>query len=127
MKKLLIAVLCIGSSVLSARAQKPILPDFHADPSARVFNGKLYIYPTHDLPNMVHSDEVDWHVFSSDDMTKWTDYGVIFKLEDTTWAKKEAWAPDCIERQVCVEPLFYNEDGTIKPVRMKIPGAVLKK
>ena len=26
----------------------PILPDFYADPSARVFDGKLYIYPSHD-------------------------------------------------------------------------------
>ena len=30
-------------------AQKQILPDFYADPSARVFNGKVWIYPLHDI------------------------------------------------------------------------------
>lgn len=98
MHKLLLASLLIFSSIIPALAQKPILKDFQADPSARVFNGKLYIYPTHDLPNMQHWDEVDWHVFSTDDMAKWEDHGVIFSLEDLTWADKEAWAPDCIER-----------------------------
>src|ERR1700722_11646354 len=91
--KLLLVMLAIGFSVMPAWAQKPILPDFQADPSARVFGGKLYIYPTHDLPGMQHWDEVDWHVFSTDDMVKWTDHGVIFSLKDITWANKEAGAP----------------------------------
>ena len=41
---------------------------------------------------------VDWHVFSTDDLTTWTDHGEIFSLEDIAWADKDAWAPDCIER-----------------------------
>jgi hypothetical protein len=41
---------------------------------------------------------VDWHVFSSDDLKTWTDHGVAFGLKDISWAKEEAWAPDCIER-----------------------------
>lgn len=98
MKKIFLVVLAISCGVMSAWAQKPILPDFHADPSARVFDGKLYVYPTHDLPNMKHWDEVDWHVFSTEDLTKWTDHGVVFSLKEITWATNEAWAPDCIER-----------------------------
>jgi hypothetical protein len=32
-------------------AQNPIIQNqFTADPSARVFNGKVYLYPSHDLP-----------------------------------------------------------------------------
>lgn len=81
-----------------ASAQVAGISDFHADPSARVFNGRLYIYPTHDLPNMTGWDEVDWHVFSTDDRVHYTDHGVILSLEDISWANKEAWAPDCIER-----------------------------
>ncbi len=82
-----------------AQARQPILPDFHADPSARVFDGKLYIYPSHDAPGARNwKDMVDWHVFSTDDMVTWTDHGVIFSLEDISWADTEAWAPDCIER-----------------------------
>ncbi len=77
----------------------PIFPDFHSDPSARVFGGKLYVYPSHDAVGARDwTKMVDWHVFSTDDMTTWTDHGVIFSLKDISWADKEAWAPDCIER-----------------------------
>jgi len=51
----------------------------------------------HDLAGMKH-----WRgglaCLSTDDMTKWEDHGVHISLEDITWATKEAWAPDCIER-----------------------------
>ncbi len=79
-------------------AQKPILPDFQADPSARVFGDTLWIYPSHDIAGSHGWDMVDWHCFSSTDLTNWTDHGVIFGLKDLTWASKYAWAPDCINR-----------------------------
>ena len=48
---------------------------FMADPSAKIFNGKLYIYPSHDrdtgIPendNGDHFDMQDYHVFSMDDV-----------------------------------------------------------
>ncbi len=81
-----------------ALAQHQILPDFQADPSARVFNGRLYIYPSHDIAGNKDWEMFDWHVFSTDDMIHWKDHGVIFSLKDITWAKIHAWAPDCIER-----------------------------
>ncbi|MBC7785621.1 MAG: family 43 glycosylhydrolase [Burkholderiales bacterium] len=93
----LATLLCLGTSAVQAQIQ--ILPDFQADPTARVFNGKLYIYPSHDLAgNRGWDNMYDWHVFSTDDMTKWTDHGVIFGIKDIAWANKQAWAPDCIER-----------------------------
>jgi Glycosyl hydrolases family 43 len=75
-----------------------ILPDFEADPSARVFHGRLYVYPSHDIAGSKGWDMIDWHVFSTDDMVHWKDHGVIFSLKDIRWADKHAWAPDCIER-----------------------------
>lgn len=94
---LLVALSWISISFTS-QAQ-PILPDFHADPSARVFDGKLFIYPSHDAPGARNwKGMVDWHVFSTEDMVTWTDHGVAFGLEDISWADTEAWAPDCIER-----------------------------
>lgn len=94
----LLAACNLACFPLFACAQQPILPNFHADPSARVFGNKLYVYPTHDLPNMTNWCEVDWHVFSTEDMKNFTDHGVAFSLGDIKWAKNEAWAPDCIER-----------------------------
>jgi hypothetical protein len=41
-----------------------ILPDFEADPSARVFHERLYVYPSHDIVGSKDWDMIDWHVFS---------------------------------------------------------------
>jgi beta-xylosidase len=90
--------LLVSVFALCTFGQRQILPDFQADPSARVFHGRLYVYPSHDIAGSKYWDMVDWHVFSTSDMKHWKDHGVIFGLNDLTWAKKYAWAPDCIER-----------------------------
>lgn len=78
---------------------------FTADPTARVFDGKLYMYPSHDIPSLITNNGQPWftmadyHVFSSEDLTVWTDHGVILKQEDVPWGNPEAfsmWAPDCV-------------------------------
>ena len=83
---ILLSVVLLLAPVLTV-AQHQILPDFQADPSARVFNGRLYIYPSHDLAGNKDWEMFDWHVFSTDDMVHWKDHGVIFSLKDITWAK----------------------------------------
>ncbi len=80
-------------------AQNPFVTHMYtADPSARVFNDTLYVYPSHDEDTASWFFMHDWHVFSTTDMENWTDHGVAFSLEDLSWAEKMAWAPDCIER-----------------------------
>ncbi len=96
MKNLLFFYLLLA--VLKLAAQKPVLPDFHADPSARVFDDTLWIYPSHDIAGSTDWVMVDWHCFSSTNLVNWTDHGVIFGVDNLTWASKNAWAPDCIER-----------------------------
>ena len=83
---------------LNITAQKPILPDFNADPSARVFGDTMWIYPSHDIAGSTYWDMLEWHCFSSTDLKNWDDHGVIFSVNDITWADKYAWAPDCIRR-----------------------------
>lgn len=79
--------------------QNPLIRHiFSADPSARVFNGRLYVYTSHDNANANYFDMTDWHVFSTDDMIHWTDHGAFFSLKDISWADTMAWAPDCVER-----------------------------
>jgi arabinoxylan arabinofuranohydrolase len=77
---------------------RQILPDFEADPSARVWGDELWIYPSHDVAGSKYWDMVDWHAFSSTDLIHWTDHGTVFQLSDLTWANRYAWAPDCIHR-----------------------------
>lgn len=89
-------------------AQNPlIMNQFTADPSARVFNGKIYLYPSHDILATPGHGRAGWfcmqdyHVFSSSNLTEWTDHGVIISQNKVPWADSAAysmWAPDCIER-----------------------------
>lgn len=72
---------------------------YTADPSARVFNDILYIYPSHDRDSSKWFDMEDYYVYSTTDMKAFKDEGLIFEpLKQTTWAKKYCWAPDCIEK-----------------------------
>jgi arabinoxylan arabinofuranohydrolase len=86
----------IGSTCF---AQHPFITHMYtADPSARVFNDTLYVYPSHDEDTATRFSMQDWHVFSTTDMQNWTDHGVAFSLNDISWAESDAWAPDCIKR-----------------------------
>lgn len=84
---------------------------YTADPSARVFEGKLYIYPSHDRdtgrPDNDLGDQydmADYHVFSMDDVPgEVTDHGVALALEDVPWAAKQLWAPDA----ACRDGRYY--------------------
>ena len=74
---------------------------FTADPSARVFGDRLYVYTSHDEDTAdvnQHFLMNNWHVFSTSDMINWTGHGEIFSLNDISWTKKQAWAPDCVQR-----------------------------
>ena len=95
--------------VTSLSAQNPIVRNqFSADPTARVFNGKVYVFPSHDIlapPNKNLRKDwfcmADYHVFSSENLTDWTDHGVIVSQNKVAWVDSTSysmWAPDCIER-----------------------------
>lgn len=72
---------------------------YSADPSARVFRDTLYIYPSHDPDEAQWWDMEDYYVYSTTDMRTFKDEGVVFEpLKQTTWAKRYAWAPDCVEK-----------------------------
>lgn len=89
-------------------AQNPIIrTQYSADPTARVFNGKLYLYPSHDILAEEGRGRAGWfcmadyHVFSSEDLTHWADHGVIVSQDLVPWVRRGSysmWAPDCICR-----------------------------
>jgi len=99
--------LCCSVALL---AQNPFITDqFSADPTARVFEGKMYVYPSHDIPAPADKPHLrqdwfcmaDYHVFSSENLTEWTDHGMIVSQETAPWVKDESytmWAPDCMFR-----------------------------
>lgn len=80
-----------------------LVPDlFMADPSAHVFNGKLYIYPSHDVESGIaendngdHFDMRDYHVYSLDSIdAEAVDHGVILAVTDIPWAGRQLWDSD---------------------------------
>ena len=107
-----------------ALAQNPVIRDqFTADPSARVFEGRVYVYPSHDIPAPDDYPRKDWfcmadyHVFSSENLVDWTDHGVILSQETVEWVKPKSysmWAPDCIFKDgkyYFYFPAVSNEEG----------------
>ena len=97
----------IMASIVSAEAQNPIIrTQFSADPTARLFNGKIYLYPSHDIKPPVGQRQdwfcmEDYHVFSSENLIDWTDHGMIVTQNKVPWVRPDSysmWAPDCICR-----------------------------
>jgi hypothetical protein len=110
-------MIVIASAALSAwQARKidpsqfltqPLIPGIYtADPSAHVFNGRLFIYPSHDIDAGVPADDLgshfamrDYHVFSMDSVgAPVTDHGVVLDIKDVPWAGRQMWAPDAAEK-----------------------------
>ncbi|MFB9142568.1 glycoside hydrolase family 43 protein [Vibrio artabrorum] len=79
---------------------------YTADPSAHVFDGKIYIYPSHDIETAEPLDDDgshfamrDYHVFSLEQpYSIVTDHGVALDVTDVKWAEKQMWAPDAAEK-----------------------------
>lgn len=109
MKSLKFLFLLILSSLVQLLFAQgnPIVRDiFTADPSAHVWaDGRLYVYPSHDIDPPSGCDRMDkYHVYSTDDMINWTDHGQILEASQVPWdvpitnASTNAtfmWAPDC--------------------------------
>jgi Glycosyl hydrolases family 43 len=104
------------ASALAAQAPKPdpskfltqpLVKDIYtADPSAHVFNGRIYVYPSHDIDAGVPADDLgshfamrDYHVFSMDAVGgRVTDHGVALDIRNVPWAGRQMWAPDAAEK-----------------------------
>jgi hypothetical protein len=96
---------------LKALAEKaisqPVITEIYtADPSAHVFNGQLYVYPSHDIDAGIPFNDLgdhfameDYHVLRLDSPTgKAVDCGVALHVKDVPWAERQMWAPDAAEK-----------------------------
>jgi hypothetical protein len=83
---------------------EPLITSIYtADPSAHVFEGKIYIYSSHDIDAGLPEDDFgghfameDYHILSMDSPTdiKVIDHGVALHVKDVPWAERQMWAPD---------------------------------
>lgn len=103
----------------------PIIQGQYADPDLKYYEGKYWLYPTTD--GFEEWSGKSFKVFSSDDLVKWTDEGVILEegslnpgknikgiqIAGSTWAQGYAWAP-CSEERNGKYYFYYcgkDEDG----------------
>ena len=94
--------------------------DYMADPSANVFKGKLYIYPSHDWDSGEcfdddggHFQMKDYHVLciDGDPMTaEVKDCGKILDVENVAWAEKQMWDNDVVEKDGKYYLIFSAKD-----------------
>jgi hypothetical protein len=84
------------------RAQ-PLVTDYYiADPSAHVFNDRIYIYGSHDIDGTTPEDDLgshfemrDYRVLSMDRIGgPVTVHDVALDVKDVPWADRQMWAPD---------------------------------
>jgi hypothetical protein len=134
--RLLLAATAAGMlQVPAAFATNPLIMDqFTADPTARVFEGKIYMYPSHDIKAPPeYKGRPDWfvmedyHVFSSENLTDWKDHGVIVTQTGVEWTNPTSyamWAPDCVFKD---GKYYFYFPATAKAGGMKIGVAVADK
>src|SRR5690606_24698711 len=97
-----------------------VTDNYTADPSAHVFENKIYIYPSHDWDSGVPEDDLgnhfnmqDYHVYSMDSVgAPVKDHGKVLDLEDVKWAKKQLWAPDAAEKDGTYYLYFPAKDSS---------------
>jgi len=112
----------------------PLVTDIYiADPSAHSFNGRIYVYPSHDRESNIQFndrgdqyDMADYHVVSMDKVGgEVIDHGVAMKVEDVKWASKQLWAPDAAKGSDGKYYLYFparNQEGEslrVDTVRIK--------
>lgn len=128
-------------------SQPLITKRFTADPSAHVFKGRIFLYPSHDIEagvkendNGDHFDMKDYRVYSMSDVEgKVKDHGVALSVEDIPWAGRQLWAPDAAYKNGMYYLYFPVKDkqdifrigvassrkpqGPFKPDPLPIPGS----
>ncbi|MBC9797400.1 glycoside hydrolase family 43 protein [Sinomicrobium weinanense] len=91
---------------------KPLVEHIYtADPSAHVFEDRIYIYPSHDIDTGTEEDDFgghfdmrDYHVLSMDSVGgEITDHGIALSVDNVPWAERQLWAPDA----ACKDGICY--------------------
>lgn len=99
--QLLTAIVLMIAAIISGticRADNPIVQTVYtADPAPMVYKDTLYVYTGHDEGGKFFTMN-DWRVFSTKDMVNWTDHGSPLSWKTFKWARGDAWAGQCIER-----------------------------
>ncbi|HXE30914.1 MAG TPA: glycoside hydrolase family 43 protein [Terriglobales bacterium] len=108
----------------------PILPGWYADPEARIFQHRYWIYPTYSAP---YRGQTFLDAFSSKDLVSWTKHAHVLDIRNVAWAKRAVWAPSVVENDGWYYIFFGANDiqndrqvGGIGLARSRHPGGPFK-
>lgn len=118
-----LALLSMWAAVLFALADYPIVSHrYAADPAAVEFGGRLYVYCSNDDENGTNGYVMaSITCFSTEDLKNWTDHGVVFRANTTSWAGL-TWAPSAISNQNKIYLYFANGAGSIGVATSSVPS-----
>jgi hypothetical protein len=91
----------IGTYSANSSADNPIVQtNYTADPAPMVYDGRLYVYTSHDEDVTVSNFFTmnDWRLYSTTDVVNWTDHGSPLSYKSFSWSSGKAWAGQCVPR-----------------------------
>ncbi len=111
---------------MSKYAPNPLLDSktFIPDAEAHAWeDGRIYLYGSMDIQGQTSYCSPVHHVYSSDDLTNWTDHGVVFSISDSNWAKDcgVLYAPDCAYRDGWYYLYYCVPDGRCGVAKSQSP------
>lgn len=86
----------------------PIVPGWYADPEARTYEGKHWIYATRSYTE--YTKQMNLDAFSSSDLIHWEKHEGIIEMSDFPWIWRAVWAPTIIEKQGKYYLVFASND-----------------
>ena len=87
--------------------KNPLDEGWYADPEARFYGGKYYIYVTHSLP---YYEQQNHTCFVSSDLTNWEKVENIIDMSGFPWATRAIWAPTIIDKDGKYYYVFASND-----------------
>ncbi len=128
MKRAILLMLFVSSLTTMLTAKNPILkqgePNFMylADPAAELYNGKVYVYCSHDQDTAVgYSTMQDYVILESEDLKTWKSHGVVLSPRKFSWASGQMNAPDAAYKDGWYYFYFPAEKDKVAIAKSRTP------
>lgn len=86
----------------------PIVDGWYADPEARYYEGRYWVYVTRSFTSYTQQLNID--AFSSVDLSSWTRHEGVIQMEDFPHIYRAVWAPTVIEKGGRYYLIFASND-----------------
>ena len=88
--------------------KNPLVAGWYADPEARFYEGKYWIYVTRSATDYKKQTNLD--AFSSVDGIRWTKHEGIIRMEDFPYVTQAVWAPTILRKDGKYYLIFASND-----------------